>query len=80
MDKDTKDPKEITVKFGKKVAENITKASELADHFQKEYRKADQIRLSLLESVVLSSTGLDSLTDYKVNVDLDKSEAVLIKQ
>lgn len=80
MKKDTKEPQKITVKFGKKVAENITNAAKLVNHFEQEYKKADQIRLSLLESVVLAVSGLDSLTGYKVEVNLDKSEAVLIKE
>ena len=80
MKEDTKEPQEITVKFGKKVAENIAKAIQLVNHFKEEHTKADQIRLSLLESVVLSASGLESLTGYKVNVYLDKSEAVLTKE
>ncbi len=75
-----KEPKKITVKFGKKVTENLANATQLVNHFKEEYRKADEIRLSLLESVVLSSSGLDSLDGYKVNVNLDKSEAVLTKE
>lgn len=80
MKKDTKEPQEINVKFGKKVAENIINATKLVTHFEEEYKKADQIRLSLLESVVLSISGLDSLAGYKVNVDLDKGEATLTKE
>ena len=80
MEKDTKDPKKINVKFGKRVAENITRATQLASGLEKEYKKADQIKLSLIESVVLAISGLDSLDGYNVDVDLDKSEAVLTKE
>jgi len=80
MKKDTPSPKEINVKFGKKVAENITKATQLIETFKAEHQKADQARNSLIESVLLTASGLDSLEGYQVkSFDVDNGEAVLIK-
>jgi len=79
MDKVVKVPKKINVKFSKKITENIIKANQLANHFEKEYKKADEARNILIQSVLLASTSLESLEGYQLNVDLDKGEATLTK-
>jgi len=74
-----KEIKEIKVKFGNKVAENIAKADNLVNNFINEHKKAVQSRDLLMETAILAISGLDSLAGYEIKIDLDKSEATLTK-
>jgi len=68
----------IKVKFSKIVAEYITNAAELSAKLKMEYEKADHNRAQLIESVMLTASGLESFDKHEVQrIDLDNCIAII---